>query len=278
MKKLLSTTIALLMIFSVFSVPVLAEEADSATVYLTLSDDDGKLVLSQEAITVTDIDQDGALTINDALYAAHELSYEGGAAAGYASSIGQYGLSLDKLWGVANGGGYGYAVNNVSAMGLADPIKDGDFINAYVYTDLVGWSDTYCYFDNHTLTVKAGESVTLTLSSAGYDESWNPITLPVEGAELTVNGVNTGIKTDSEGKATITLDDSGSFIISALSSTQTLVPPVCKVKVTATAVGTPENGNPNIPATGDRVYVGALLLVLSLVGAAVITKKRVYEK
>ena len=84
-----------------------AAETPQAEVYVTIADGSGQLVLAQEAISVTDTDNDGVLTINDALYAAHEAKYDGGAAAGYASSVGQYGLAMDKLWGTENGGSYG---------------------------------------------------------------------------------------------------------------------------------------------------------------------------
>lgn len=245
-------------------------QTDSATVFVTLSDDKGYLALSQEAITVTDSDQDGALTLNDALYAAHEAKYEGGAATGYASSMGPHGLAIDKLWGVANGGSYGYYINNDLVMGLADPIKNGDYINAYVYTDLSAWSDTFCYFNSYTLTAEEDKSFTLTLSASGYDAAWNSVTLPVEGAEITVNGQKTGIKTDKNGKATVVLSEAGNYVISALSDSQTLVPPVCKVAVSATASV--------VPSTGDDIYMLVSASMLALAVISIKIKRRVYEK
>ena len=128
---------------------------------------DGKLVLVLEKIDLSDADGDGTITINDALYLAHEAEFEGGAAAGYASEQSDYGLSLTKLWGCENGGSYGYYVNDASAMSLADPVKDGDRINAFVYTDLKTWSDKYCYFDKASVTAQSGESFSLVLTGAG---------------------------------------------------------------------------------------------------------------
>lgn len=232
MKKALSLVLAVTMLM-LCSAAVFADEvsAETATVYVTISDAEGRLVLTQEAITVTDADGDGALTIHDALYAAHEAKYEGGAAAGYGTEEGQYGLSITKLWGTENGGSYGYYVNNASAWSLTDPVKTGDYVSAFVYTDLVAWSDTFCFFDVYTVTADEGDTLELTLSAAGYDESYNPITVPVEGATITVDGVATDVKTDAEGKATITLNKAGDVVISATSETQNLVPPVCKVSV-----------------------------------------------
>ena len=204
---------------------------NAADITVSISDKDGKLVVAAETVTVTDQDGDSALTVNDALIAAHDAFYEGGAAAGYETMTTQYGLGIAKLWGTANGGSYGYYVNNASAWSLADPIKDGDALTAFVYTDPVTWSDQYSYFDAATADAKAGDQLTLTLSAAGYDADWNPVTLKVEGAEITVDGEKTGVTTDSEGKATVTLPDLGSHVISVTSDTMRLVPPACRVDV-----------------------------------------------
>lgn len=232
MKKFLSVLLAAVMLM-MCSVTVFAAEAsaETAAVYVTISDAEGNLVLTQEAVTVTDADSDGVLTVHDALYAAHEAKYEGGAAAGYGTEEGQYGLAMTKLWGVENGGSYGYYVNNASAWSLTDPVKTGDYINAFVYTDLVAWSDTFCFFDVNTIAAKEGDTVELTLSAAGFDADYNPITVPVEGAVITVNGAATDVVTDAEGKASVKLDITGKAVISAASDHQTLVPPVCVATV-----------------------------------------------
>jgi len=221
----LKRTLALVLMLTamVFACSFAASAAETTEVYVTIAN--GEVVLAQEPVAVTDIDSDGALTINDALYCAHEAKFEGGAAAGYGSADSEWGLSLTKLWGVENGGSYGYYVNNASAMGLTDPVKNGDYINAFVYTDLTTWSDAYCYFDVNTLSVKAGETATLKLVAAGYDEEWNPITVPVAGASITINGVDTGVVTDENGEAVVTVKEAG--VISAVSDQQILVPPVC---------------------------------------------------
>ena len=118
MKKFITAAAAALITCSAMSVTAFAEEAASADVFVTIAGADGKLAVSQESVTVTDADGDGKLTIDEALTAAHEKFYEGGAEAGYKSSVGQYGLGLDKLWGTENGGSYGYYLNNTMSMGL----------------------------------------------------------------------------------------------------------------------------------------------------------------
>jgi hypothetical protein len=249
MKRPFAIALASLLALSVCSMTAYADETQAINVYVTISDANGELALAQEEIQVTDVDNDGNLTINDALYAAHEAKFEGGADAGYASSETSYGLTLSKLWGTENGGSYGYYVNNTAAMQLGDLISDGDYINAFVYTDLSSWSDTYCYFDVQTAT--AEETLTLTLSAAGYDEQWNPVSMPVEGATITIDGNPTEFVTDSNGSVTITFSQNGTHIISAVSENQVLVPPVCTVDVsgveeaetTATETTEPENSD-----------------------------------
>ena len=197
-----------------------------ADITVTIADQNGDTVLAAEKLTVTDTDNDGVLTVNDALYCAHEEYYDGGAAAGYATKQTEFGLSLDKLWGSANGGSYGYYVNNASAWSLTDPVTTGDYLAAFCYTDLVGWSDHYSYFDRFHGNIEQGREFTLTYTEAAYDEKWNPITLPVEGATITVDGTATDVTTDAEGKATLSINEPGKHLVSATVEGKTLVAPV----------------------------------------------------
>ncbi len=248
------------------------------TVYVTIADEEGRLSVEDRAVSVTDADGDGALTINDTLIAAHELFYSQGAAGGYEAVNGDYGLSISKFWGIENGGSYGYYVNNASAWSLTDPVSDGDHVSAFIYTDLEAWSDTYCYFDKYEADTETGE-VTLTLSAATFDADWNPITVPVEGADIIVNNTKTGGKTDADGKITLSFTDNGDYIVSASSDTQTLVPPVCRVTVnvpaaSASTAAVTETAVKDNPDTGiEDVAVIAGIAVLAA-GAAVISKKR----
>ncbi len=264
MKKLIATVSAIALTFSTAFTAFAAETAD---VYVTISDGTGALPVAQEKITVTDVDADGALTINDALFAAHDAKYDGGAEAGFASGETEYGLSLNKLWGVENGGAYGYYKNNVSALSLSDTITDGDYITAYAFSDLTAWSDVYSWFDIDSAELDTGAEMALTLSYAGYDADWNPITLFASDAVITINGEKTSFTTDSQGKVEIKFDEAGEYVISAGSDTQTLVPPVCKVNVTAVS----DNAT-NVPATGNNTSSLAAVAAIALT-AAVLTKK-----
>lgn len=236
MKKIIPVLAAALISCSAVSVCASAEDAVNVTV--TISDGSAAPVLIQQKVNVTDIDNDGKLTVNDALYIAHEENYNGGAAAGYASKTGQYGLSLTKLWGKENNEAFGYYVDNVASMGLADPVSEGNSIYAFVYTDTTGFSDAYSWFDKNNSESKQGDELELTLSRAAFDSAWNPITLPVEGAAITINGNATEFKTDANGKVTVKLDNAGRNLISAKSDTLTLVPPVCVVNAEASAAET----------------------------------------
>lgn len=221
--------LAFLMIAGCMSITSFADN-DSATVYVSVSNK-GQLATAQVKVTVTDIDGDKSLTVNDALFAVHEASYLGGAKEGYGYYVHKdYGLSISKLWGDTSGN-FGYYINNSSCWSLSDPVKNGDYLNAFVYSDSKKYSDKYCFFNCYTLTADAGSDVELTLSYAGYDASWTPVTLPVANAEITVNGAKTGIITDANGKATIQINGAGKHIISAVSSSDILVPPVCTASI-----------------------------------------------
>lgn len=288
MKKLLTVITTLTMLIGCANLTAFAEETEglSADVYVTVSNK-GTLTVTQEKITVTDIDGDNALTVNDALYCAHEEKFEGGAEAGYASAYGDYGLSLNKLWG-DNSGSFGYYVNNASAWSLADEVKDGDYLSAFVYSDGEFYSDMYCWFDVTATNADTDEEITLILSGAGYDADWNPVTVSVEGAAITLNGEKTRYKTDKDGKVTIAIDAEGTYVISAVSDTQILVPPVCKATVSAASAvpsddtGSSANDKETSPQTGDNsniaVYIALIITSIGALTAIVLTRKKSYEK
>lgn len=235
MKRVIALCISMLLLCGLCSIGIQASAQPVPQATVTIVNGADGLVLVQQKVTLADQDEDGAISINDVLYAAHEAKYEGGAAAGYKSELTGYGISLVRLWGVENGGAYGYCVNNTMAMSLSDTVKEGDRITAYVYADPVTYSDAYCYFDVENAILKQGESLTLTLTKTGYDENWATVLLPVVGAELTIDGVKTGVKTDSNGKATLTLDKAGSLLISAKGESEFLVAPACVADVEAEA-------------------------------------------
>ncbi len=272
MKKQTFAAMLLSTMLTACIIPCFASAADKAEVTVTIADANGNLVLTQADVIVTDADQDGVLTIGDALYAAHETYYEGGAASGYSASITDYGLSLNMLWGNPNGGSHGYYQNHMAPLSLSDPIADGDRIAAFSYTDLTGWSDQYCYFDADTVSAAEGEHITLTLQGAGYDAAWNPVCVPVADAYIVLDGVRTAYQTDAEGTVTLPLSAVGTHIISAESDTMILVPPVCIAAVTASdpSAAAPATTSADMVDTGDSSLSVWLLAAVSLMGIAAI--------
>jgi len=231
MKKTSLLKIAALLcsvILIILSFASCAKKDNTPKVYVTLSDSTGKAVLAHAAVKLTDADGDGKLTFNDAMINAHDAYYEGGAEKGYATAEGSYGLYVAKLLGGGDGVSYGYYINNVSAMSPLDEIKENDEINAFTYRDTQYYSDTYCFFDKSTASLAKGEKLTLTLTAAGWDESYNPVTKPFAGAVITIDGEKTEFVTDAEGKVEITLTK-GTHVVSAVSDTVILVPTICIV-------------------------------------------------
>ena len=254
MKKALSIVLAALMLICMTAIPVLASENTAPTAYVTIVDENGAFALVEKEVPCADQNGDTVVTIDEMLYTAHSLYYTGGAEAGYASEETAYGLSLTKLWGNENGA-YGYFINNASAWSLADEVKPSDHIYAFVYTDTATWSDTYCFFNKTHVTAEKGEIATLTLKMAGYDENYAPISLPVEGAVITINGEKTDLVTNANGEVAITYDKAGELLISATHDDLNLTPPVL--------VATVEGGV-------SGVFIAVIVIMVLLVSGTVV--------
>ena len=298
MKKTLSVLIALILLVSTLSVSAFADNATaptSANAYVTIASADGSLAVAYEKINVTDSDGDNALTVNDALYCAHQAKYTGGAEAGYSWYNSEYGVSMGKLWGDTSGN-FGYYLNSTPAMSLTDEIKEGDHVYALVFKGVYPDMESFSYFDTEKATKTKGESITLTLCSVGYDAEWKPVSTPVSGATLTVNGQATSFKTDAEGKVTLTLDRTGELVVSAVCDTVAIAPPVCVISVYSDAKETNETANGtekdtaqsteenNEKASENGGCSGALtasaicVLTTALTGTAVIRRKNKDEE
>ena len=238
MKKIIAVLLSVLLVLSVGMLFVSADDAaNSVDVHVTIVDEKSEFAVAYETVTVTDIDNDEALTVNDALYAAHEQFYDGGAAAGYATETTKWGLSLMKLWGVANGGSYGYLVNNAFAWSLTDPVKADDYIVAFIYTDTKDFSDVYTYFEPQYIEEESTTiAVELTMMKTGFDAEGKPYTEPVSGAEITLDGQKNKVVTDAEGKASFYYgygDPNGyERLVSAEVKDMRIVPPICLLKAT----------------------------------------------
>lgn len=207
-----------------------AQDAEP-TVFVSISDDAGALVLAYAPVALADRDGDGVLSVCDALAEAHAVYCPLGAE-GFVAEKTEWGASLYRLWGVENGGSYGYMLNDASAWSLLDPVRPGDHIKAYAFADLMNFSDTYAFFAAPAADAAVHAELPLTLQAAGYDEAWNPVTMPVAGAVLTVNGEKTDAVTNEDGLALLRLTQPGVYTVSAVKEEMPLVPPVCIVTVT----------------------------------------------
>lgn len=261
MKKLISVALCLMLSLSLLGFAAFAEPA-ADNVYVSISDEKGELVLAYASVGISDEDKDGVWTINDALISAHKAYYKNGAE-GFASEETVYGCSITKLWGYAEGSAYGYSLNDNSAMSCYDTIQPNDHIKAFVYTDTENFSDLYCFFDVTAVSAEVNDTVTLTLYANTYDANWNTVKAPVSGAEILINGEASGIMTDENGKADISIQKGKDLTVSAKSDSQTLVAPVCII---------------HVPSANNTMLVAMLIAIVAIAGialtAVIVIKKR----
>ena len=239
-KRLLSLLLVLTMALSLVTTGAWAASQDSIQVTVTIANQGAIAVgkdntlMAQVPVKVTDLNQDGKFTYDEVMTAAHKTYYEKGEA-GFAINASGFATTL---WGETEGVG-GFYQNNVAIpVGPgSQAVKDGDDLTAFVYSDTDGYSDKYSYFDQSTVSVKTGETVTLNLQGQGYDSDWNVVNAPAANAALcTVD--NTGafhelnITTDDKGNATLSFEKAGTYVVSAYGDEDILVPPVCIVTVT----------------------------------------------
>lgn len=212
MKRLISLFLCL--VLAVGIIPANATDGDIAvyvsfSVYGELAPDKNGEVIANREITLN-----GEVTVNDALYKLHALYCEEGESA-YETGTSDWGAYITKLWGDSSGN-FGYQVNGGSVYTTLDTVlNDGDRLDACIYKNLYPDTENYTTFDVSAAEVFEGESVTLTLTVAGYDEEYNMVFSPLEGATITIDGKMSDIVTDENGEAEIALDKAGDYIISA---------------------------------------------------------------
>ena len=226
MKKQAKRIVSLVLAFAMLALCALtfASCGEKDYVYVTIADEKGNIVVAYEKVYPKELTADAALS------AAHEKFYEGGSD-GYASAESSYGLSLTKLWGVENGGSYGYYVNNVSPSSLADAVAVGDHIYAFVYTDLETFGDKYSYFNVTTGETLRGATFELWLNYLDYDENFNIVKKEAAGATITINGKETEYVTDENGIVLMKISEAGEYVISAKGKNVTLTPPIAIITV-----------------------------------------------
>ncbi len=240
-RKIFATILVLLLLLSTipFGGAVTAAGED-ITVYLSVSRH-GTLVTDKTgkpmAHAPVALSGQESYSLDDLFRAAHAAYYDG--ADGYAASAGDWGLSVEKLWGEA-GDNFGYQVGGGSetVMGLSHTVEEGDYVDAYILQSRYPDSEAYAVFDAKTVAAEATEAFTLTLREAGYDADFNMVFSPCADAVITVDGEETDFVTDAEGRAVITLTEAGTYLLSAKKSktlreteVSAITAPVCMVTV-----------------------------------------------
>ncbi len=241
MKKLLSVLLSLIMLMGVIPAQVMADE--SITVYVSVSrygdfvqDKNGNLM----AYVPLELSGQSSYTIDDVFSLMHERYYPDGVE-GYATSYSEeWGLGVDKLWGDTSYN-FGYQVNGgrVSVMGPGQEVEDGDSIDACVYKNTYQNLEKYARFEAAVEETCREKEVSLTLSYvSGYDDSWNSIFSPCEGATIYIDGEETDYITDENGEVILSFDEMRTYIISAKKSQMVgdvempaITAPVCVVNV-----------------------------------------------
>ena len=200
------------------------EPAEPANVTFTLSNKgsfvtgkDGVTVIDRP-VTVTDLDEDGHLTYDEALVAAHNAYYEGGAEAGY--SVGASFTNL--IWGVSSTNNLFYINGEGIPTGVtADTVKEGDALYVSINADASYYADWYTKFSESDIEATSEDDVTVTLTGhlgMAYTDEEKEFK-PLEGVQIGVwkDGAFEAIDgavTDKDGKATFKLD-AGEYILTA---------------------------------------------------------------
>lgn len=239
-KRLLSLLLALTMALSLATTGAWAADQDSIQVTVTIANQGAIAVgknntlMARVPVTVTDRNGDGKFTYDEAMAAAHKAYYEKGEA-GFAMKEN----SCEMLWGNETTSLGFYRNNTMTGYINGESVEDNDDLTAFVYQDQKNWSDQYCFFDQTTVTVKSGESLTINLKGVGFDENWNTVSSPVKQAGLGVYYGGTfrtrNVSTDANGNGTISFYKAGTYVLSAKKDGAYLIPPVCIVTVTGQA-------------------------------------------
>jgi len=205
--------------------------------------------------TVYDTNDNDYIDVDDVLRTAHD---EAGFSDGYATVNGQWGKAVSKLWGVENGGSYGYAINDEFADSLDDKVNNGDYICAYVFKDTESYTDTYTYFDKTELNLKYyNPTANLKLNKFFFNyESSKTESAPVTVANITTLE-DSSIKgtIDNEGNVSITLKPGNTYTVVARNDESNYIPAFCKVTVeVAPIVISVDAKDPTCTEPGNSAY------------------------
>ena len=214
MKKILSLILVLTMVLT--AIPVFGDDiGNTITAYVTVSKY-GEFVkdINSNQVVLIPVELSGGseYTLEDLFVELHNTYYPGG----YASAESDFGAYITRFWGDESEN-FGYQVNGgvETVMGLNHQVEDKDYVDVTIYKNWYPDTESYTKFDQYKAEILTEETLDVTLSQAGYDADWNMVFSPCEDAIVTVNGVETETTTDTDGKATLTFDKAGTYVISA---------------------------------------------------------------
>ncbi len=257
---------AALMIVFVFvtsCLSVFAGETESETgrnrVFVTLSQF-GQIVTNYEnekmQLLSLDWDSEESLNLADLFLKLHEEYCENGAD-GFAFGENEYGAYVKKLWNDESGN-FGYQVNGgeETVLNLSYELKNDDVVDVCIYENTYPLTEVYTRFDSYFEDTAVNEELEIRLSEAGFDENWNIVFSPCEGAVILIDGEITDVQTDSDGKACVTFEEAGEYYISAVKQTEknttAITTPICKVTVS-------ENEGETLNETIDETIIDELI-------------------
>lgn len=236
-KRLLSLLLTLTLMLGLLPGAALAvQELESITVYVTISDkgvlaaDKNGAPMGYRAVTVTDQDEDGKLTVFDAYDAAHDQYYETAFAANGDGYVG-------TLWGDHSGNFLTFVDNS----GITDKLNTidlsgGEHLLGSIVKDTSYWTDYCSWFDIQTNTVDVGEEFTLTLK--GYSGMYGSFANASALSDIVIgvwkNGAFSalgGKTTDGSGQVTLSFDTADTYYVTASGDVNGFSPIIASVCV-----------------------------------------------
>ena len=220
-KRILALGLAVVMTLTLIpmvGIFAFAAESSNITVFMTVSLEGelaataGGSVMGWKPVIVEDTNGDGKYSYDEALVAAHAIYKKDG----YATTEGQYGLEVTKLWGVETAYNTFFTNGTAISMNVGESyVEDGDFLVACTLADTSYWSDYYTFFNKKALYPKAGDKITLNLQDV---PAFGGDTAALSGATIgicTSDGFQSLGTTDENGNVELSFDEPGTYYVSA---------------------------------------------------------------
>lgn len=225
---------------------------------------------AEKAGYVDGITPENGVTILDAFVEFHKKQYpdkevkdvltvgDGSETTGWGTNLG----SIYKIFNIETDI-VGYNLNGSATDVCTNvAIDNGDFLDVFIYGS-ENYADVYLFFSPDKYAVNEGEPVELILNEAGYDDQWNPITMPHVNRTVVLTSsdgkaIESSEKTDAEGKVVFEDLEAGEYIASvkAEGDDDYFVMPWAKVTVTAKPT-TPTEDIPDNEITGETEETGS---------------------